>query len=67
MADGILIGDAAVYEDTLSRLVLNSLIGPIAADVAAVGPDGALIGLVAVADGVGTVRMNLPAPAVASS
>jgi tRNA pseudouridine55 synthase len=34
--------------------------------VAAVGPDGALVGLVAVADGTATVRMNLPVPAAAS-
>lgn len=37
---GILIGDAAVY-DALSRLVFGSLFGRIAADVAAVAPDGA--------------------------
>jgi tRNA pseudouridine55 synthase len=34
---------------------------PDASPVAAVGPDGALVGLVAVADGVATVLMNLPA------
>jgi hypothetical protein len=34
---GILIGDAVVY-DTMSRLVLGSLIGRIADDVAAVAP-----------------------------
>jgi SAM-dependent methyltransferase len=39
---GILIGDAAAY-DTLSRLVLGSLVGRIAANVAAVGPDGARV------------------------
>ena len=37
---GILIGDAVAY-DAHSRLVLGSLFGPIAADVAAVAPDGA--------------------------
>jgi tRNA pseudouridine55 synthase len=30
--------------------------------VAAVTPDGVLVGLVSVAGGVGTVRMNLPVP-----
>lgn len=39
---GILIGDAAAY-DTLSRLVLGSLYGRIAADIAAVAPDGARV------------------------
>jgi SAM-dependent methyltransferase len=39
---GILIGDAAVY-DTMSRLVLGSLIGQIADDVAAVAPDRARV------------------------
>src|SRR6266540_2630623 len=39
---GILIGDAVVY-DALSRLVLGSLFGRIAADVAAVAPDGARV------------------------
>jgi SAM-dependent methyltransferase len=39
---GILIGDAAVY-DTMSRLVLSSLIGRIADDVAAVAPDRARV------------------------
>ena len=39
---GILIGDAAVY-DTMSRLVLGSLIGRIADDVAAVAPDRARV------------------------
>jgi len=39
---GILIGDAAAY-DTLSRLVLGSLVGRIAANVAAVAPDGARV------------------------
>jgi len=39
---GIIIGDAVVY-DALSRLVLGSLFGRIAADVAAVAPDGARV------------------------
>jgi Methyltransferase domain len=39
---GILIGDAAVY-DTMSRLVLGSLVGRIADDVAAVAPDRARV------------------------
>jgi SAM-dependent methyltransferase len=39
---GILIGDAAVY-DTLSRLLLGRFVGRIAADVAAVAPDGARV------------------------
>src|SRR5215210_6967395 len=38
----ILIGDAVAY-DEMSRLVLGSLFGPIAADVAAVAPDGARV------------------------
>ena len=40
---GILMGDAAAYDNALSRLVLGSLFGPIAADVAAVAPDGARV------------------------
>ena len=39
---GILIGDAVVY-DALSRLVLGSLFGRIAADVADGAPDGARV------------------------
>jgi SAM-dependent methyltransferase len=39
---GILIGDAAVY-DTLSRVLLGPFVGRIAADVAAVAPDGARV------------------------
>jgi tRNA pseudouridine55 synthase len=39
---------------------------PDAPTVAAVGPDGALIGLVAVERGVARVRMNLPTPVTAS-
>ncbi|MGH2658707.1 MAG: class I SAM-dependent methyltransferase [Actinomycetota bacterium] len=39
---GILIGDAALY-DALSRLVLGSLFGRIAADVADGAPDGARV------------------------
>jgi SAM-dependent methyltransferase len=39
---GILIGDAVVY-DALSRLLLGSLYGRIAADVAAAAPDGARV------------------------
>jgi SAM-dependent methyltransferase len=39
---GILIGDASLY-DALSRLLLGSLYGRIAADVATVAPDGARV------------------------
>jgi ubiquinone/menaquinone biosynthesis C-methylase UbiE len=39
---GILIGDAAAY-DALSRLLLGSLFRPVAAEVAAVAPAGALV------------------------
>jgi 2-polyprenyl-3-methyl-5-hydroxy-6-metoxy-1,4-benzoquinol methylase len=39
---GSLIGDAVVY-DTLSRVMLGSLVGRVAADVAAVAPDGARV------------------------
>jgi SAM-dependent methyltransferase len=39
---GILIGDAAVY-DACSRLLLGSLFDGVAADVAAVAPDGARV------------------------
>jgi ubiquinone/menaquinone biosynthesis C-methylase UbiE len=39
---GIIIGDAVVY-DTMSRLILGPLLGRIAADVAAVAPDGAQV------------------------
>jgi SAM-dependent methyltransferase len=39
---GILVGDAVVY-DALSRLLLGSLVERIAADVAAVAPDGARV------------------------
>ena len=42
VAGGILIGHAGVY-DTLSRLLLGPLIDGIAADVAAVAPDGARV------------------------
>lgn len=42
VAGGILIGDAVAY-DEMSRLVLGSLFGSIAADVAAVAPDGARV------------------------
>jgi SAM-dependent methyltransferase len=40
---GILIGDAVVYDALIHRLVLGSLFGRIAADVAAVAPDGARV------------------------
>ena len=40
---GILMGDAVAYDNALSRLVLGSLFGPVAADVAAVAPDGARV------------------------
>jgi SAM-dependent methyltransferase len=39
---GVLVRDAVVY-DALSRLLLGSLVGGIAADVAAVAPDGARV------------------------
>lgn len=39
---GILIGDAVAY-DTLSRLLLGSFVRGIAADIAAVAPDGARV------------------------
>jgi hypothetical protein len=42
VAGGILVGDAGVY-DTLSRLLLGPLYRRIAADVAAVAPDGAQV------------------------
>jgi hypothetical protein len=42
VAGGILIGHAGVY-DTLTRLLLGPLIDGIAADVAAVTPDGAQV------------------------
>jgi SAM-dependent methyltransferase len=42
MPGGILIGDAVAY-DTLSRLLLARFYGRIAADVAAVAPDGARV------------------------
>jgi SAM-dependent methyltransferase len=40
---GILIGDAGVYDALSHRLLLGSLFGRIAADVAAVAPDGARV------------------------
>jgi SAM-dependent methyltransferase len=40
---GILVGDAVAYDNALSRLVLGSLFRSIAADVAAVAPDGARV------------------------
>ena len=42
MPGGILVGDAVVY-DTLSRLLLGPFAARIAADVAAVAPDGARV------------------------
>ena len=39
---GILIGNAVAY-DEMSRLVLGSFFGPIAADIAAAAPDGARV------------------------
>jgi len=42
VSGGILIGDAVAY-DAMSRLLLGSLFRPIAADVAAVAPDGARV------------------------
>lgn len=38
----ILIGDAAAY-DAMSRLIFGSFFGPIAADIAAIGPKGARV------------------------
>ncbi len=43
MPGGILIGDAVAYDALIHRLVLGSLFGRIAADVAAVAPDGARV------------------------
>ena len=40
---GILIGDAALYDTLSHRLLLGSLFGRIAADVATVAPDGARV------------------------
>ncbi|MBI4261396.1 MAG: class I SAM-dependent methyltransferase [Actinobacteria bacterium] len=40
---GILVGDAAVYDAVAHRLVLGSLLGRVAADVAAVAPEGARV------------------------
>jgi SAM-dependent methyltransferase len=40
---GILIGDAVAYDALIHRLLLGSLFGRIAADVAAVAPDGARV------------------------
>ena len=53
---GILIGDAAVF-DRLSRLLLGSLFDGIAADVAAVAPDGARV--LEVGCGPGRLSMRL--------
>ena len=55
---GILIGDAAAY-DTLSRFLLSRFVGRIAADVAAVAPDGA--GALEVGAGPATCRSGWPA------
>jgi hypothetical protein len=40
---GILIRDAALYDTLSHRLLLGSLFGRIAADIAAVAPDGARV------------------------
>lgn len=40
---GILIGDAALYDALSHRLLFGSLFGRIAADIAAVAPDGARV------------------------
>jgi SAM-dependent methyltransferase len=40
---GILIGDAVAYDALIHRLLLGSLFGRIAADVAALAPDGARV------------------------
>ena len=55
---GIIIGDAAVY-DTMSRLVLGSLVGRIADDVAAVAPDRARVSRVVA--GLAICRSGWPA------
>jgi SAM-dependent methyltransferase len=43
MPGGILMGHAVAYDNALSRLMLGSLFRSIAADVAAVAPDGARV------------------------
>jgi SAM-dependent methyltransferase len=57
VAGGILIGNAGVY-DALSRLLLGSLHGRIAADVAAVVPDGAQILEVGCGPGLLSLRLG---------
>jgi len=54
---GILIGDAVAY-DAMSRLMLGSLFGPIAADVAAVAPDGARVLEVGCGPGQLSIRLS---------
>src|SRR5829696_846048 len=53
----ILIGDAVAY-DAMSRLMLGSLFGPIAADVAAVAPDGARVLEVGCGPGQLSIRLS---------
>src|SRR5215218_6907264 len=53
---GILIGDTAIY-DVLSRLLLGPFFGRIAADVAAVAPDGARV--LEVGCGAGSLSIRL--------
>jgi SAM-dependent methyltransferase len=55
---GILVGDAVAYDNALSRLVLSSLFRSIAADVAAVAPDGAR-GVLEVGCGPGHLSIRL--------
>jgi SAM-dependent methyltransferase len=43
VSGGILIGDARAYDALSHRFLLGSLYGPIAADIAAVAPDGARV------------------------
>jgi SAM-dependent methyltransferase len=57
VAGGILIGHAGVY-DTLSRLLLGPLVKRIAADVAAVTPDGAQILEVGCGPGLLSLRLG---------
>src|SRR5215204_5614048 len=54
---GILIGDAVAYK-AMSRLMLGSLFGPIAADVAAVAPDGARVLEVGCGPGQLSIRLS---------
>jgi cyclopropane fatty-acyl-phospholipid synthase-like methyltransferase len=57
---GILIGDAVVYDALSHRLLLGSLFGRIAADVAAVAPDGARVLEVGCGPGHLSIRLARP-------